>query len=250
MEKTKLKDIILKTTDENAQSYKWDEKSQKLRGIQVISEDYDLKELQEDITFIGIQSNKDQVFVKDPSYKNTFIEITKAEDRFFKNKIKNYKRIAYLLGAKSFTAKAEFIEEKKFTIEVDGNISYKVVKIDGDYKKEQSEKFNASYKLNSEFEPDPNFDRYRAFDEANELVKTLNFQNEIDIVGLIENNNPTDQSREKKQIVKLELTNELNDLLEMSFNINVMSGVFNLGGGFKSTTESLNKIVLETEIIF
>lgn len=250
MEKQQLKNVILVTSDEKALSYKWDPKSKNLKGIQVISEDYDLQELQKEIDFIGIQNDKEQVFLKDPSYKNTYIEITKAEDRFFKNKIKNYKRIAYLLGAKSFSAKAEFIEEKKFTTEADGSMTYKVVKIEGDFKKEQTEKFNATYELNSEFEPDPNFDRHRAFDDANQLVKALNFQNEIDIVGLIENNDPSEQSREKKQNVKLQLTNELNDLVEMSFNINVMGGAFNLGGGFKSTTESVKKIILETEIIF
>ena len=67
---------------------------------------------------------------------------------------------------------------------------------------------------------------------------------------MIENNDPSLQSRERKQNVKLQLTNELNDLLEMSFSINVMAGVFSLGANFKSTTESVKKIILETEISF
>lgn len=250
MEKQQLKDVILVTSDEKALSYQWENEHQNLRGIQVISEEYDLVDLMKEVTFIGLQNDKEQVFVKDPFYESTYIEVTKAEDRIFKNKIKNYKRIAYLLGAKSFSAKAEFIEEKISTTEIDGSVTVKVVKIEGDFKKEQTEKFNSTYELNSEFEPDPNFDRQRAFDEAKHLVKELKFENEIDIIGLIENNDPSDQNRERKQNLKLQLTSELNDLLETSFTINAMAGTFNLGGNFKSTTESTKKIILQTEIIF
>jgi hypothetical protein len=250
MEGIKLKDVLLVTSDEKALSYKWDEKSNNLSGVQVISNDYDLKDLQNEVTFIGLQGDKEQVFVKDPFYIDTYVEVTKAEERIFKNKIKNYKRIAFLLGAKAFSAKAEFIEENKFTTEIDGSIKIKVVKIDGEYKEEQTQKFNSTYDLKSEFEPDINFDRQRAFEEALQLVKELNLENEIDIVGLIENNNPAYQNREKKQNLKLQLSHELNDLLETSFSINAMAGTFNLGGSFKSTTESINKIILQTEIIF
>lgn len=250
MEKTKLKEVLLVTSDEKALSYKWDQKSKNLNDVQVISEAYELEDLKNDLKFIGLKNDKEQVFIKDPFYDNTYVEISKAEERIFKNKIKNYKRIAYLLGAKSFSAKAEFIEEKKFITEIDGSIKFKVVKIEGEFKEEQTNKFNSTYQLNSEFEPDPNFNRQRAFDEAKYLVNSLNFENEIDMVGLIENNDPADQNREKRQHLKLMLTSELNDLMEMSFNINAMAGTFNLGGSFKSTTESVKKIILDTEIIF
>tara|TARA_R110002126_G_C10483197_1_gene502141 strand:- start:2505 stop:3257 length:753 start_codon:yes stop_codon:yes gene_type:complete len=250
MEKNKLKDVVLVTTDEKAMSLKWEDNAQALKGIQVISDEYDLRDLQSNITFIGVQNSKEQVFVKNPFNELEYIEISRAEDNIFKNKIKYYKRIAFLLGAKSFSAQAEFIEENKFTMDVNGNISHRVVEINMDVKKEQIAKFNKTYNLNSEFTLGDNFDQQRAFNEANELVRKLNFQNEIDIVGLIENNNPSDQSRETKQVVKLQLTNELNDLLEMSFRINVMGGLFSLGANFKSTTESVKKIILNTEIIF
>ena len=250
MEKLKLKDVLLVTSDEKALSYSWDEKAKNLNGVQVISNDYDLGTLMKELKFIGLQKDKEQVFIKDPFYSNTYVDVTKAEERIFKNKIKSYKRIAYLLGAKTFSAKAEFIEENKFATEIDGSVTMRVVKIDGEFKKEQIQKFNSTYDLNSEFEPDLNFDRKRAFEEAKQLVKELNFENEIDIVGLIENNDPSDQNREKRQTLKLQLTNELNDLLEASFSINAMAGTFSLGANFKSTTESTKKIILQTEIIF
>ncbi len=250
MEKSKLKDIILVTSDEKALSYKWEDNAKLLKDIQVVSQEYELTPLREEITFVGYVSNKEQVFVRNPLNVLEYIEITRAEEHIFKSKIKFYKRIAYLLGAKSFSAESEFIEEKKLSIGADLNVAYKVVKIDGSFKKEQTEKFNATYELDSQFEPKLDFDRHRAFEEANQLVKELNFYHEIDIVGLIENNNPNDQNREKSQIVKLQLSSELNDLLEISFNINAMGAVFGLGANFKTTTESLKKIILKTEIVF
>lgn len=250
MEKTKLANVILVTSDEKSRNYKWEEKSKLIKGIQVVSEESELDALKQNITFIGLQKGIEQVFVKDPFHIDIYVEITKAEDRIFKNKIKFYKKIALLLGAKSFSAKAEFIEENKFTMEGDVKVSHPVVEVDLALRKEQEAKFNKIYTADSALKPYENFDRQRAFEDAQKLVKELNFENEIDIVSLIENNDPSLQSREVSQNITLELTSELNDLLEMSFNLTAMGGVFNLSSKFKSTTESVKKIILNTEIIF
>lgn len=250
MEKSKLKDIILVTSDEKALSYKWEDNAKSIKGIQVVSEEHDLEVLEKHLVFIGQIRDKEQVFIKDPFVENCYVEISKAEDRFFRNKIKSYKKIALLLGAKTFNAKAEFIEENKLSIEADGSIGHTTFDVKAEFAKEQSSKLNKKYKLNSTLMPIENFDRLRGFEEAKEEVRRLGLQDEIDIVGLIENNDPSLQNREISQIVSLELTNELNDLLEMAFSLNVMGGVFGLGARFKSTTESFNTIVLETEIVF
>jgi hypothetical protein len=250
METNKLKEVILITSDEKKLGYKWEDNAAALRGIEVFSEERDLVNLQKDITLIGAKIGKEQVFVKDPFYPNTYVEISQAENRIFKCKIKFYKQIALLLGAKSFTANAEIIEQNKFTMGVNGEVSYQLVKVDAAVSEEQNSNFNSKYDLNSDITPIDNFDRQRGFEDAKNLVKQHNLENEIDIVGLIENNDPSLQSRETRQKVKLELTSELNDLLEMSFNINAMSGVFQLGVNFKKTTESIKTIILETEIIF
>lgn len=252
MERNKLKEVLLVTSDEKSINYKWEDNASKLKGIQVVSKEYDLPALieEKEINFIGYKEGREQVFVKDPFYDNYYIEITKAEDRIFKNKIRFYKRIALLLGAKGFTANAEFREENKLSIEANGSISHKVVEINTGLTKEQISKFNKVYKLNSTLKPLEDFDRQRGFEEAKDLVNKLNLHNEIDIVGLIENNDPSLQNREITQEVTLELSNELNDLLEMSFNINAMGGVFGLGANFKKTTESMKKIILDTKIVF
>lgn len=252
MERDKLKDVLLVTTDEKSINYKWEHNASKLNDIQVVSEENDLPLLikKKEISFIGYKEGREQVFVKDPFYDNYYIEITKAEDRIFKNKIKFYKKIALLLGAKGFSANAEIIEENKLSIEANGNISHKVVDSNMSSTKVKSSQFNKVYKLNSILKPHEDFDRQRGFEEAKALVNKLNLHNEIDIVGLIENNDPSLQNREITQEVTLELSNELNDLLEMSFNINAMGGVFGLGATFKKTTESMRKIILNTKIVF
>jgi hypothetical protein len=245
----KLKEVILLTSDEKARSYKWEDNANALRGIQVISKENDLDKFKH-ITFLGFKDDLEQVFVKDPFYPKVYVEINKAEKRIFDNKIKFYKKIALLLGAKSFNADAEFIDESKATIDANGKISYKLVQVDASLSKQESSRFKKKYALKSVLTPIENFDRYRGFEDAKALIKLHNLENETSIVGLIENNDPYLQSRETKQTVKLELTSELNDLLEMSFNINALGGVFALGANFKKTTETMKTIILQTEIEF
>ena len=251
MENTKLKDVVLITSDEKALGYKWEDKGSELNNIEVVSEDYGLpKLLNDEIQLIGYRSGQEQVFVKNPMQHNQFIEVSKAEDLIFRNKIRIYKRIAMLLGAQSFNAKAEFVEMKKLSMNANAEMTYKMVDIKGGLKKEHTETFNKTYELNSVFELNENFDRYRAYKEAQDTISAYNLHNEVDIIGLIENNNPDDQSREQRQTVRFQLSSELNDLLEASFKINALPGVFALDANFKSTTETLRKIILETEIVF
>lgn len=250
MERIKSKDVVLVTSDEKALGYKWEDKASELNNIEVVSEDYGLPKLIADVQLIGYRPGNEQVFVKNPMQHNQFIEVSKAEDLIYRNKIKLYKNIARILGAQSFNAKAEFVEMKKLSINANAEMNIKAVNIKADLKKEHTERFNKTYELNSVFELDENFDRKKAYIDALDIIRKYNLQHEVEIVGLIENNNPDDQSREQRQTVRFELSSELNDLLEASFKINALSGIFALDANFKSTTETLRKIVLETEIVF
>ncbi len=251
MEKQQLKNVILVTTDEKALSYKWEDKAPSIKEIQVISEEYDLPALKEEkIIFIGQQNDKEQVFVKNPFIENQYVEISLAEYNIIQNKIEIYKFIAQLLGAKSFSAKAEFIDENKFEMDLSGDVSHTAFTIDAKSRKELKKKFQKTYITDGDLKPIENFDRQRGFDEATKLINDLNFHNEVPLVGLIKSNNPALQSRQTRQKVKLQLSNEVFSLFEASFKITAMAGTFSLGANYKTTTESVNTIILDTEIIF
>lgn len=253
MDKNAYSDVVLVTSDEKSINYKWENNSEKLKAIDVISADYGWKDGKfENFEFIGLIPNTEQVFLKSPFEKNTYVAIEKAEDDFFKKKISLYKKIVRKLGAKNFSAKAEFIEEKRISNEGSVNISYApAADLSVSAKTEIENKIAKNYELEAKFQKDDEpFDRALGYKNAKEDLEKYNLQKEYDLVDLIEGCDPNEQNTYSSQIVKFELTAELNSLIELSANINVMGGVFELGTSFKQRTESLKKIVLRTEVNF
>lgn len=249
MDTFQLKDVVLVTSDEKSLGFQWEDKASKISGVQVISAEYDLPAVLIDTKFIGLVKDKEQVFVKNP-FANEYIEISQSENRLFSSKISIYRRVAAVLGAKTFRAKAVFVEEKKRTLDADLEASARTVELDATYKAIQEEKLNKTYELESDFESAVDFDRSLAYEQAKQLIMNLQMESEQEIVDLIENNNPQYQNREVRQRIKLQLTNELNDLLEISFKLTGMGSLFGLGANFQTTTESVKTIILDTEITF
>ena len=247
--------VVLVKKKKKSRSYKWENNSEVLKAIDVISADYGwVGDKFENFEFIGLIPNTEQVFLKSPFEKNKYVEIEKSEEYFFAKKISLYKNIAFLLGAKDFTANAEFIEEKRISDVANLNVSYVPYGgVEGNYKKETELKIASEYSLAENFESKGEYltlDRERAYNEAMEIIKNNNLTNEIDLMDFVDFRNPKHQSQLKSRKVKLKLTSELNTLIEMSAKIKVMENVFNLEAGFKSTTESLKKIILSTEVNF
>ncbi|WP_264521160.1 hypothetical protein [Flavobacterium sp. N1994] len=248
--------VVLVTSDEKSKSFKWEENSEKIKAIDVISSDYgwDENDFFQGNKFIGLIPNTEQVFLKSPFEQNKFVEIEKAEEYFLTKKISIYKNIIFALGAKDFSAKAEFIEEKEFTKDADFNVSYMPIGgLSAEYKEETIKKIESEYKLSNIFEDNENndsFDRTRAYNEAMEIVHRYNLTNEDQLLDLVEFRNPKAQKKLSTETVQLKLTSELNTLLELSAKINVMDGVFGLEAGFKTKTKSLKKIILTTVVNF
>jgi hypothetical protein len=247
--------VVLVTSDEKSKSYKWEENSDKIKAIDVISANYGwVNNTFGEYEFIGLIPNTEQVFLKSPFEKNKYVEIEKSEEYFFTKKISLYKNIAFLLGAKDFSATAEFIEEKNISTDANLNVSYLPAGgISGDYKKETESKIASEYVLTENFESKDDYltlDRERAYNEAREIIDKNNLINEIDLNDFVDFRNPKHQNQLKSRILKLKLTSELNTLIELSAKINAMGGVFGLEAGFKTSTKSLKKIILSTEVNF
>ncbi|WP_426092363.1 hypothetical protein [Flavobacterium sp. DSR3-2] len=248
--------VVLVTSDEKSKSYKWEDNREKIQAIDVISADYgwEHNKFFQGNEFIGLIPNTEQVFLKSPFEQNKFVEIEKAEEYLFAKKISLYKNIVFLLGAKDFTAIAEFIEEKTISKEGSIDVSYvPVVEISAKAKEETEKKIAAEYELKDNFEDNEDFesfDRVRAYDEAKEIIKNNNLENEFDLVDLVEFRNPKHQKKIGSRTVKLKLTTELNALIELSAKINVMGGVFGLDASFKTKTKSIKKIILTTVVNF
>jgi hypothetical protein len=247
--------VVLVTSDEKSISYKWEDNSEKIKAIDVISGEYGWdNNVFEEFEFIGLIPNTEQVFLKSPFEKKKYIEIGKSEEYFFTKKISLYKNIAFLLGAKDFSANAEFIEEKRITTDANLNVSYLPAgELSGDYKNETESKIASEYDLTENFEDKDDYntlDKERAYNEAKEIIENNNLRNEIDLTDFVEFRNPKHQKQLKSKTLKLKLTSELNTLIELSAKINVLDNVFGLEAGFKTRTEILKTIILRTEVNF
>ena len=188
--------------------------------------------------------------MKNPFNDKEYIEISKAEDLIFESKIAIYSEILCALGAKSFVADAEFIEEKKRKVGTDGKVQIELVKLDTATKKEMSEKFKKTFVLSAKFKDSKNFDALKSYEEAKSLFKIHKLDSEKQLGSLIKNNDPSKGRTQNFMDVNVQISQEFNDLIEYAANISTMSGVFSLSADYKSNTESIKKINLKYTIDF
>lgn len=246
---TKVKDIILETTDEKSRNYKWEDNYKSLNNISVISNEQLPEELN-DFKFIGRKKGIDNVFLKNPFNDNEYIEISKAEDLIFESKIALYSEILCALGAKSFVASAEFIEEKKMEFGTDGKVKFKLATLDTATKNELSEKFQKTFNLSAKFKDTKNFDALKSYEEAKSLFKIHKLDSEKQLESLIKNNDPSKGRTQNFLDINVQISHEFTDLIECAANISTMPGVFSLSADYKSNTESIKKINLKYTIDF
>ena len=174
-----------------------------------------------------------------------YIDINIAEDELFKDKFNCLGRVVKLLGAKSFEAKAAFLEARTRIIDATGNINYKLIKADASYKKSEEEKYAKTYSRKEIFSGE--FTR-QGYENAKQLIKQYKLEEDLNYI--VEQRNPDDDNTFSEQNITVDLSEELNSLTECAFSLNVLKGVFTLNANVKQTISTQKKIIVETKIIF
>lgn len=250
MENNKLEtDILQISTEERAVNYQWEKDADKLdKRISIVSMD-DIKKMKDsgwsfepDISFLC----EGMTLALHPFIDKRYIDINIAEDELFKDKFNSLGRVVKLLGAKSFEAKAVLIEANTRIIDATGSTNYKLIKADASYKKSEEEKYAKTYSRKESFSGE--FTQM-GYDKAKQLIKQYKLDDK-DINYLVEQRNPEDSSVLSAQVVKVELTRELNSLTECAFSLNILKGVFTLNANVKQTISTQKEIIIETKLIF
>lgn len=247
MENNKLGAGILQiSTEERAVNYQWEKNADKLdKNISIVCMD-DIQNLVNDgWTFkTKMPIREGMTLALHPFISKCYIDINIAEDELFKDKFNCLGRVVKLLGAKSFEAKAVFLEAKTRIIDATGNINYKLIKADASYKKSEEEKYAKTYSRKEIFSG--KFTR-QGYENAKQLIKQYRLE---DLNYIVEQRNPDDDNTFSEQNIAVDLSEELNSLTECAFSLNVLKGVFTLNANVKQTISTQKKIIVETKLIF
>ena len=238
-------EVVYVTTPEKAINYQWEKGSGKLRpGLEIVSID-DINKMDCDI-FIGNRVMEGSLLTKHPFMPNKYIDIKKSEDIIIKSKLNCLGIIARFLGAKEYeTLYAEEVT-KEALINASGEMEHKLVKVEARRKVSERDNATGKYYRHETFAGEFTEENYyHAIEEA----KRFGLYSDLDINYLLEVRNPKYPNQQTSQHVKIELTKELGDKLDIAFSLNV-AGIFKLNADYNKVVSERKKVLLETSIKF
>lgn len=249
-----LPKVVLFQEDEKSKNYKWslpEGSDFNRKPIAIKSLEYDKEEFlnNNEVVIANKNFDLDTVFYLHPNRENVYIEQSQFEGHIFKEKILRYIQMAQKLGAKKANLTAELIETRKLKINANGSVEYKVAKLEGELKREIEEKFRETYINNNEYIPSENYDLAKNYEEALEWIEKENLYFDQDLVHFVKSRNPEIGNLLSKQELKTQLTQDTNQLLEISASLTVGS-IFKLKGGFRESVSSQKDLLLKIELEF
>lgn len=198
------------------------------------------------IRFINVRNfTSGQLLIKHPFMPKTYMGIETSENALFHIKMQCLSRIMQCLGATRISGHAYVSENKKREIDTNGKISYSAVSVDGSFNKNQDEKYESDYILEDAFSGD--FSEF-SYEEALKEAKRIGLYDDFDIRNLLDQRNPQKENKMTARKVKIELTRELNESLDIAFGLQA-SG-FGVNGAYKEILETNRKVMFELEIEF
>jgi hypothetical protein len=242
--------IVLFEEDERSLNYKFEKFADRLKSTEILSLEYDKDEFLKKYEIIGQEPELGSVYYKHPNKPGFYINSSLDEYYFMEEKIEFYAKVAQLLGATGFEATVvlDSIEEMDFS--GNGDIKYKVVEFDAKYKETVTNKISQRLELKRKIEKKTDFDIKKGFIKATDFVNSHNFSADTKLQGLIDSRDPENDSFNKEQTLKTEITSDYNQLLEFSAGLNVMKDVFKLNMGFSKKFKSIKKVNLDMTIYF
>lgn len=251
---SQIKNIVHFTDDETSLNYKYEENAYLIdEDVSICSFDYDIKPFLENYqiisSFQGI--NKNDTLVKHPFRPNSFIPLDQVEEILFKEMWGCIHNIARYLGAKKCEAELKINKEEKRTLSAKGDVSYKsLFFFNFNTSNDFEEKIKKRYNLVSHFTANHQFS-LNDYNQAVELVKQYNLQNNVDIMRLLDQRNPEMGNLLTSEQVSISVTRDVNQILDSAIKLKALSGkVFNLDAKFNTIVESKKDIDLISKIEF
>ena len=186
-----------------------------------------------------------QIFIKHPFMPDTYMDIETSEAELFHIKMQCLSRIMQCLGARWVSGHAYVSEIKQREMDSNGKLSYKVVDVNLGAKTEKNTHYESDYILEDSFSGEFSESSYL---EALEEAKRVGLYNDFDIKNLLEQRNPQKENTMTGRKIKIEMTRELNESLDVAFSLQ-MAG-FGMSGAYKKLIETQKKVMFELDIRF
>lgn len=251
-----LPKVVIFQEDEKSKNYIWrlpEDSDFNRKPIAVKSFEYDKDEfLKSNVVVIANKNfDLDTVFYLHPNKENVYIEQSKFENYIFNENIHRYIQMAQKLGAKKVNLTVELLEVRKLNVKAEGSIDAKAIAITGEFKKDVEEKFKKTYINNNEYTPSGNYDLVKNYKEALEWIDKENLYFDQDLVHFVKSRNPEIGNLLTKQELSIQLTQETNQLLEISASLTAgVVPVFKLKAGFKESVSMQKDMLLKIDLEF
>jgi hypothetical protein len=241
--------IVIFQEDEKALNYRYKLKYPAGPNIQVKSLEYDFKEFASSNKLIGNRPDHNTIYFLHPYKNNVYVNENLGENYFLEEKLELYKRAAALLGAKSISTKVSLKESRSISTDVNGEVKYNLISLDGNVKSEVENNYKNSLEIFEEFETQENYNKTKNIDELKFFIETNNLNHEIGLVSLVDGRDSSQSGTLlTKRTVKSEITMEYSNLLEASAKLN--SPVFSVSGGYKRKLQEVNTLMVDIEFTF
>lgn len=192
----------------------------------------------------GEQPVEGGVYLKNPFVPNNYIPIEKATDDYFLDiKTSNYRMLAQRLGAKEIRFELISSQQEQMAVDVDGKISFKVVKGEVKSKFETEKKLEKKFRITNKFKIIEDFNLEQSILEINDEVENGKLFLDSYMKELIQNRNPKYKNLLTTHEIEIVLENEFNSLKEISAGL--MHPVLEVSGSFKNTISTRNKTTLK-----
>lgn len=207
----------------------------------------DVKQLQRDgVIPPDTQIRIGETLLKSP-YDSKYIPIRDYEFVVTKDKINHIATIAQYLGAISVDIAAGWANDEERTIDVNGNVNYKVVNVNGGYKKIDAVDIKSRYQVQMGNLQGPF--NVKTYQRAIEYAREHRINDDSDIQSLFRARDICQglvYGGDRK--VTMEMSNDLNRNLEIAAKLQVMPNIFSLDTSFKEITK--NRKIFKIEFIF
>lgn len=247
-ENTEVKDLTVQDLLTYAKaSYKKD-KDVNLDDIAIVPSDIAKSVFEADKTGIKNVRNLSAglVLIRHPFLPDTYINIDATENELFHNKQHCISQIVQFLGAKSLKGHARIAESKKRTVDANGNVSYKDLKVNATILSEQNQHYESVYKFEDTFDGDDY--SVSSYNQAIEKAAEFGLDKDDDIKHLIDQRNPENPRSIKSRRVSIEMSRELNSALDTAISLEAVGAELN--GTYKEIIENQKRILFEFEVQF